>query len=108
MGGAFQMADTLGFPLSASLDEAKKKGCVISLPHYFASAIEQGWDDEKAFGKIREALSDRGEADEFEKVKLGCISMFMTVARESSDRTPSEIGRRMREILESDQNYRWI
>jgi len=102
LGGAFQMADTHGVPLSFVLDQAEEKHCVISMPHYFASAMEQGWDDVQTFGKIREALSDCGNGADFERITLGCIAMFMNVAHAMPDAPATAIGRRMRELLEAD------
>ena len=103
LGGAFQLADTLGVPLWLSLDQAEEKQCVISLAHYFASAMEHGWDDVQTFGKIREALADQGRAtdDALERIKLGCMAMFMDVAATMPGQPPADIGRRMRELLES-------
>ena len=100
IGGAFQLADTMGVPLWFSLDQAQERNCVISMPHYFASAIEHGWDDVQTFGKIREALADRGKLDDFEKIKLGCITMFMQVAKTMPGKPATEIGAAMRQMLE--------
>ncbi len=107
-GGAFQMADTHGFPLWATLDEAKEKGFVISMPHYFASAMEHGWTDEMTFINIREALVEIGNPDVFEKVKQGCIAMFMKVAATMPDQPATEIGKRMRELLENNNTIRLV
>ncbi len=101
LGGAFQLADTLGFPLTSSLDQADAHQSVISMPHYFASAMEHGWDDEMTFGKIREALADRGETRAFESIKLGCISLFMQVAETMPGQPATAIGRHMRQKLEA-------
>lgn len=103
LGGSFQMADTLGVPLWYSLDEAQKRGCVISFPHYFASAIEHGWTDDQVFKAIHEALVDRGDTNDFEHIKLGCIAMFMRVAHAQPDKPAHEIGRIMREQLEPNR-----
>ena len=92
------MADTHGVPLWFSLDEAERTGCVISLPHYFASAMEAGWDDVKTFGKIREAFADRGQKPEGIELKL--ISIFMDVAKRLPGKDAMEIGKTMREDLE--------
>jgi hypothetical protein len=103
LGGAFAMADTLGVPLAFSMDKAEEKGCVISIPHYFACAIEHGWDDTQAFGKISEALTDRGKGKDFERVQLSCIVMFSEVAgRMPEGATATEVAHRMRRELESD------
>lgn len=99
LGGAFEMADTFGMPLWASLDQAEKMGCVISIPHYFASAMEHGWDDEMTFGKIRESLADRGRAGDIDKIKLGCLAIFMDVAKTMPGEPATEVGRRMKEML---------
>ena len=101
-GGAFQMADTLGLPLWASLDVAREQQCVISMPHYFASAMEHGWDGVQTFGKIKEALTDFGNPAVFEKIEQGCIAMFMKVAETMPDCSAVEIGKRMREMLEEN------
>jgi hypothetical protein len=103
LGGAFQMADTLGIPLSFSLDQAEEHDCFISIPHYFASAIEHGWDDIQIFSKIYEALQDRGHTKDFEKIRLGCIAMFMDVAKTMPEKPPSEMGKQMKELIESDK-----
>jgi hypothetical protein len=100
LGGAFQLADTLGFPLWASMDEAENRGCVISIPHFFASAIEHGWDDSRAFGMIRDALSERGKLGDFEAIHNGCISMFMDAAKDFPIHEARAIARRMREMIE--------
>lgn len=102
LGGAFQLADTMGVPLWFALDEADKMRRVISMPHYFSSAMEAGWSAEQAFGKIREALGDRGCAADFEGIRRGCIVLFTDVARTVPEEPPKAIGRRLRELLESD------
>ncbi len=102
LGGAFQLADTMGVPLWFSLDQAEEKQCVISMPHYFASAMEHGWDDVQTFGKIRESLADRGNVSDLERIKLGCIAMFMDVAHTMTGQPATEVGRKMRELIESD------
>lgn len=102
LGGAFQLADTMGVPLWFSLDQAEENQCVISMPHYFASAMEHGWDDVQTFGKIRESLADRGSVHDLERIKLGCIAMFMDVAHTMPGQPANEIGRRMRELIEAD------
>lgn len=102
VGGAFYMSDTEGLPLEILMDAAESKGLVLSIPHYFASAIEHGWSDEQAFRKIREALVDRGKKDDFERVRNGCIAMFMDVASQMPSHTAEEIGRRMRLLCEED------
>jgi len=103
IGGAFQMADTYGFPLCFSLDEADKNKWVISIPHYFASAMEAGWDDVQTFGKIQEAFADRGSARSFEMIKCACIAMFMSASHEWPGKPATEVGRRMRLWIESDK-----
>lgn len=102
LGGAFQLADTLGVPLWLSLDQAKERDCVISIPHYFASAIEHGWDDEKAFGKIQEAFVYSSRHGEFEHMKEFCTYMFMDMAHKMNGSTASEVGKKMREAIESN------
>jgi alanyl-tRNA synthetase len=103
LGGAFQMADTHGLPLTNTMDEAEKRSCVVSIPHYFASAMEHGWDDIQTFGKIREALSDTGRAQDMDRIKLGCMAMFMDVAHAMPGKNAMEIGQAMREKIESDK-----
>jgi len=102
LGGAFQLADTIGVPLWFSIDQATERNCVISIPHYFASAMEHGWDDEKTFGKIREAYADRGMYEESEHMKGFCIRMFMDVAEKMPGKPATEIGNKMREAIESN------
>lgn len=102
LGGAFQLADTMGVPLWVSLDHAEAMQCVVSLPHYFASAMEHGWDDAQAFGKISESLSDCGKGADRERVKHRCLAMFMAVAKTMPGKPATEIGRRMREMIELD------
>lgn len=102
LGGAFQLADTMGVPLWFLIDQAEKKQCAISMPHYFASAMEHGWDDGQTFGKIRESLADLGNASDIERIKLGCIALFMDVARTMPGQPATEIGQRMRKLIESD------
>ncbi len=98
--GAFQMADSQGFPLVNCMDWADKNNACISIPHYFASAMEHGWDDEQTFGKIREALSDRMEVASLQPIKDACASMFMYFAGKMPCKTAPEIGLVMREVLE--------
>lgn len=100
IGGAFQLADTTGLPLWFALDQAELRQCCISIPHYFASAMEHGWTDTQTFDRIREALSERGDTKEFERIKQGCISMFMDVAGKMPGQPATEVGRKMRELLE--------
>ena len=102
LGGAFQLADSMGVPLWFSMDQADEHNCVISLPHYFASAMEHGWDDVQTFGKIREALVDRGNANDLERIKLECIALFMAVARTMEGSDAMAIGQRMKEMVEAD------
>ena len=101
LGGAFQLADTIGVPLWLSMDQARDRDCVISIPHYFASAIEHGWDDEKAFGKIQEAFVDAAREVEFEIAKEKCTVMFMGFASKHPNCTADEVGKKMREAIES-------
>lgn len=100
IGGAFQMFDTHGFPLACSIEEAGKAGNTISMPHYFASAIEHGWDDEQAFGHIREALADNLLGHDFEMIKRKCVYMFMAVAERMPSASTMEVGSAMRKFLE--------
>lgn len=94
------MADTMGFPLWASLDQAEEKKLTISMPHYFASAMEHGWDDGQTFSKIQESLADRGRTGDLEGIKTLCIAMFMEVAAKMPGEPATAIGRKMRELLE--------
>ena len=98
--GAFQMADTYGFPLWAFMDQAKKYGLRTSFPHYFASAIEHGWDDVQTFTKIREAFEDCGLGKDFEEIKTKCIFMFMQYAKQNEGYNASQIATEMRIDLE--------
>ena len=108
LGGSFQMADTMGVPLWLSFDQARERGFVISLPHYFASAMEHGWDDVQTFGRMREALVDSGQPFDMEAIKQRCIAMFMEVARSMPGGSAAEVGRAMRENLEGDKLAHWI
>ena len=104
------MGDTNGVPLWHLLDEAEKNGCVISIPHYFASAIESGWDDIQTFKKIRESLVDHGGGKEdMDRIRLECIAMFMSVMKRMPNLTDDEsetraikVARQMRLEIESD------
>lgn len=107
-GGAFQLADTLGFPLASSLEQAAFTGCIISMPHYFASAMEHGWDDEQTFSRIKEALVDFGNPGVMDQIKQGCVAMFMKVAATMPDQPATEIGKRMRELLENNNTQRGL
>ena len=102
LGGAFQLADTYGLPLWAAFIVAREQGFVVSLPHYFASAMEHGWDDEQTFSKIKEALVDFGNPGVFEQIQQGCVAMFMKVALTMPGCSAVEIGKRMRELLENN------
>ncbi len=99
--GAFQMADTYGFPLWAFMDRAKMYGLKTSFPHYFASAIEHGWDDIQTFSKIKEALEDCGLGKDFEDIKMKCIFMFMQYAKSNKGCTTIQIATAMRVDLET-------
>ena len=101
LAGAFQMSDTEGFPLSSFMVEASSRNYATSIPHYFASAMEHGWDDIQTFGKIREAMVDAGSVSDFESVKERCIFMFMRVAENMPGQPATEIGKKMREELEA-------
>lgn len=92
------MADTYGFSLADSIRAAEARGMTISLPHYFASAVEHGWDDVRISAHLREALIDLNRACDFERVWAGCVWLFMREA--APGRTAVEMGRRMREDLE--------
>ncbi len=85
LAGAFQMADTFGFPLPDSIQQATEKGCVISIPHYFASAIEAGWDDEKAFNQIDVAFRDAGLPVKIQEIKEKCIALYMRFYESGKD-----------------------
>lgn len=100
LGGAFQMADTHGFPLVFQLDKAKEQNAVISWAHYFASAMEAGWDDNQTFGKIAEALQDCGQARELPGIKDKCAGMLLCMARQFPGKPANELGGLMREYLE--------
>ena len=104
IGGAFQLADTHGVPLGISLLIAKENGFVISLPHYFASAIENGWDDKQAFARIEEALFDVADQEKptMEEIRRYCIAMFMDAAHDIPGTPAIEIGKQMRERIEAD------
>ena len=60
--GTFKLADTYGFPLAISLDEAAKRGVVINLGDHYEDARQAGWPAERAERSIREALVDTGTA----------------------------------------------
>ncbi len=102
LGGAFQMADTHGYPLWLCMDSAAARGVAVSIPHYFASAMEAGWDDVQTFAKIEEALAERRELDKFEPMKTLLIGMFMEVAHTMPGQPATEIGKKMREQLEKN------
>jgi len=103
LGGLFQMSDTMGVPLWFMLDQAKERNFVVSFPHYFASAIEHGWDDIQTFGKIREALMEHGGMKDFDRIKQTCVVLFMRVADSMPGKTATDVGKRMRELIESDK-----
>jgi len=96
LGGAFQMSDTHGLPLSVFIELAQERDSVLSVPHFFASAMEAGWDDVKTFSRIEEAFRDSGTPFDLERIKTGCIALFMRF-----DGKPWEMGRKMRLWLES-------
>lgn len=101
IGGAFFMVDTMGVPLSFLMDESERQGTVISLLHFFACAIEHGWDDKQAFAKIREALEDRGRGKDSDFVENECLRVFMNVARSNPNMiTAVEIATALRKLLE--------
>jgi hypothetical protein len=110
LGGAFQAGDTMGIPLWFLMDEAAEHGAVISIPHYFASAIEHGWDDDQTFRKIRENMVDSSGHVDMETIKEKCIAMFMAVAGsmqacvETQEATRAmQIAKQMRMNLEADK-----
>lgn len=72
------------------------------MPHYFASAMETGWDDEQTFSRIKEALVDFGNPGVMDKIKQGCVTMFMKVALTMPGCSAVEIGKRMRELIENN------
>lgn len=100
LGGAFQLADTFGLPLSFSMTLARERGFEMSLPHYFASAIEHGWTYEQTSDHIREALSELGKAVDFDWVMQVCASMFITTRDKINDYSPKKIAAAMRLELE--------
>lgn len=102
LGGAFQMADTKGIPLSISLDQARKWGMVISIPHYFASAIEHGWDQNQIQSHVREGFVDSGEPipDFMDK----CFYLLFEVARKMEHSKSVEVGKKMREMMEAGES----
>jgi len=105
LGGAFKLHDTHGFPLSFSMDQAEKHGCVISIPHFFSSALEHGWDDDQTFRSIREALSDSGKSEDMESIREKCVFMFMQVANTMPENPVVEIASKMREMIEHGDSF---
>lgn len=98
IGGAFELADSHGLPLAMSIELARERNGEISLLHYFASALANGWDDRQTFGKIKEALSDIGEAHFFQLIEKICISFFNAYHKEGM--TSQEVGRGILEGIE--------
>lgn len=70
LGGSFKMADTIGFPLAFSMDEAEKHGCSISLPCHVADSIAAGWPAERAIREVKEAFGARGQRHVFDRDEL--------------------------------------
>src|SRR5690349_20974772 len=102
LAGGFQMADEMGFPLSQSFLEARKYNCVISIPHYFASAIEAGWDDKQTFSRIHESFRDSRIEEPDYPWELICIKIFMDTANKMNiESSARDIGKSMREELEN-------
>ena len=109
IGGAFQAGDTYGLPLWACLEQARENDMVISIPHYFASAIEHGWDDRQTFAKLREGFIDSGDRPDFESMEKMLLWMFMAIHKRHPELVENEhetvatqVARLMREEIESD------
>lgn len=100
LGGAFHMADTWGVPLVMSITIARERGLEMSLPHYFACALEHGWRAEQAFSHIRDALSGLGRAADFQLIHDVCVSIFARHAKQMTDPDCREVARKMRLELE--------
>ncbi len=101
VGGAFFLHDTKGYPLAFQMEQGERQGFRISIPHFFAAAIEHGWTNTKAFAQIREALQDNDYGSEYERCRLGCVALFMQAKSElPGERDAQVIARRMREKLE--------
>jgi hypothetical protein len=100
--GAFEMADTHGVPLGAFMAIARERGCVVSIPSYFARAIESGWTQDQVFAHLREALLEQGAMRDFEGLKDNLIRMFMDVADGLPNATAVEIAAAMRRKVEKD------
>ena len=90
VGGLFKMADTYGFPLSESIIELRKRGCVPDLLGYVADAVLAGWTDEKAVKDVLHELQFTGDfnpPEEFERglqMAAGDPQRFSTKSRRST------------------------
>lgn len=56
----FKLFDTYGLPLAVQIEAARKYGAVLSVPSFYADAIEAGWKKARALAVIEEALIDTG------------------------------------------------
>lgn len=73
----------------------------VSIPHYFALAMEAGWSDEQAFILIASSVEKaQGNIEGFSDIKQMCDLLFSQI-KEAINETDNKIaGRVMRKLLE--------
>lgn len=97
LGGAFDVCEQLDYSLAKVIADAKERNATVSIPHYFACAVEKGWHPQEVFNKIEEAIVN---PDTLHSVWQGCVDMFMTTSEKMDGNDVKGVAKNMRGVLE--------
>lgn len=78
IGGAFELADSYGFPLADSIRAAQQHGHYISLFDYSQKALNHGWTLSQILTKIKEALFDLGRSNDYPEIERKLCILHIT------------------------------
>lgn len=107
LAGAFQLADTHGFPLDLACIHAHEIDAVLSVPHFWASAIEAGWTEERAAQRLESEWTDGATPFRYAEHRRKIMALYLAADALSGRRLRSdEVGREMREHIERDGGIR--
>jgi hypothetical protein len=56
--GVFHLYDTVGLPLSVVVSELRRRGLVMSVPHFITEAQQAGWKERTIRSRLTEAFED--------------------------------------------------
>lgn len=109
LAGAYAALVELKMPLAMCLAEALRRNWSVSLPHFFASALENGRSDAWAFDEIKKALYALNRDEVFPRVKKNCIQYLEAAAARLPDEarpSAAEIAREMRFFMEQSAYHK--